>query len=60
VEISFFEKLISSSVELAILFAVLFGMYRLTLRVIDVLSGHVERCCESLERIADALETRRK
>lgn len=55
-EVSIIEQILNTSVSLAVLAIVLFGLYRLTHRVIDVLSLHIERCCESLERIADALE----
>ena len=51
-----FEQIINTSVSLGVLAIVLFGLYRLTHRVIDVLSMHILRCCESLERIADAQE----
>lgn len=55
-EASVIEQILNTSVSLAVLAIVLFGLYRLTHRVIDVLSLHMQRCCESLERIADAQE----
>lgn len=51
--------MLKEGVSLTILLAVLFGVYRLTNRMVDVLSGNIERCCESLERIADALKERK-
>lgn len=52
----FFVALVKEGVSLAILLFVLYGVYNLTHRMVDVLSRHIERCCESLERIANALQ----
>lgn len=54
------NRIFETSVSLGVLAIVLFGLYRLTNRMIDVISIHILRCCESLERIADALESRIK
>ncbi len=56
-ESDFINNLVSSSVELAVLAGVLFGMYKLTLRVIDVISVNMSRCCDCLEQRADALDS---
>lgn len=53
-----FDRIFETSISLGVLAVVLFGIYRLTNRLIDVLSVHIERCCESLERIADAQESK--
>jgi len=50
--------LLSEAVSLFVLAVVLFGLYKLTMRFLDVFSVHVERCCATLDRIADALESR--
>lgn len=50
------EQILNTSVSLGVLAVVLMGVYKLTNRMIDVTSKHIDRCCESLERIADALE----
>lgn len=55
-----FMLVAKEGVSFAVLLVVLFGVYRLTNRMVDVLSLHIERCCDSLERIADALEEQRK
>lgn len=55
-EAQIIDQILNTSVSLAVLAVVLFGLYRLTHRVIDVLSLHIEKCCVSLDRIADALE----
>ncbi len=52
------EKLMSEAVSLFVLAVVLFGLYKLTNRFLDVFSVHIERCCATLDRIADALEIR--
>ena len=54
----FFESLLSEAVSLFVLAVVLFGLYKLTNRFLDVFSQHIERCCATLDRIADAQETR--
>lgn len=54
------NNLVSEAVSLFVLSAVLFGLYRLTNRFLDVFSSHVERCCSTLDRIADALENSRE
>lgn len=54
------EKLLSEAVSLFVLSLVLFGVYRLTHQFIVVMSTHLETCCESLERIANAIESERK
>lgn len=54
-EIEVLSKLISEGVSLAVLMAVLYGIYRLTDRFIGIMSEHLERCCESLEDIAAGL-----
>lgn len=59
-ETTIINRIFETSVSLGVLAIVLFGLYRLTLRMIDVISIHIVRCCESLERIADALESRIK
>lgn len=51
---------IKEAVSLFVLLVVLFGVYKLTTQFIVVMSRHLEMCCESLERIADALENNRK
>ena len=55
-ESAILEQILNTSVSLGVLAIVLLGLYKLTHRLIDVFSMHIERCCESLERIADALE----
>lgn len=50
------QTIVDNSVSLGILAVVLFGVFRLTNRLIDVMSMHVGRFADSLERIADALE----
>lgn len=52
----FFSTLVSEGVSFAVLVVVLFGVYRLTNRMVDVLSKSLEACCRTLDRIADALE----
>lgn len=56
----FFSTLVSEGVSFAVLVVVLFGVYRLTNRMVDVLSKSLETCCKTLDRIADALDERRK
>lgn len=51
-----FMLLANEGVSLAVLIVVLIGVYKLTNRVIEILLVHVVRCCESLDRIADAIE----
>lgn len=59
-EVELLSKLISEGVSLAILIVVLYGIYRLTDRFIGIMAEHLERCCESLERIGDELRSIRK
>ena len=51
---------IKEAVSLFVLLVVLYGVYLLTRQFIMVLSNHLETCCDSLERIADALHDKRK
>ena len=53
------DRILTEAVSLFVLSAVLFGMYKLTNRFIDVMSEHVGRFADSLERIADVLESQR-
>lgn len=53
---AFIGQLAQEAISLAILVTVLVGLYRLTQRVLDILQQHFQRCCEQLERIADAIE----
>lgn len=54
-DVMIFDRVFETSVSLGVLAVVLFGLYRLTNRMIDVVSLHLKECCETLERIADAL-----
>lgn len=54
-DVAIVDRVFETSVSLGVLAVVLIGLYRLTNRMIDVVSIHIEKCCESLERIADAL-----
>jgi hypothetical protein len=55
-DVGIVDRIFETSLSLGVLAVVLFGLYRLTDRVIDVISVHLRSCCESLERVADALE----
>ena len=50
------ERILTEAVSLFVLSAVLFGIYRLTNRLIDVICQDLSRFADSLERIADVLE----
>lgn len=54
-----FMLIAKEGVSFAVLLAVLFGVYRLTNRMVDVLSKSLETCCKTLDRIADALERKK-
>ncbi len=56
-DVEVINTIFDTSVSLGVLAVVLFGLYRLTNKVIDVISTHVVRCCDSLERVADAIES---
>lgn len=58
-EIADFALIAKEGVSFAVLLAVLFGVYRLTNRIIDVLSEFLKKLCETLDRIADAIERKR-
>jgi hypothetical protein len=55
-DMEIFKTLVTEGVSLAILMAVLYGVYRLAIRFSVIMGEHVSRCCESLERLADAAE----
>ena len=46
---------IDNSVSLAVLLAVLYGIYRLTHKFLGLFLSCVEECCVELRRIANAL-----
>lgn len=54
------QIVIKEAVSLFVLLVVLYGVYSLTTQFIRVMSNHLETCCESLERIADAIEDKQK
>lgn len=54
-----FMLIAKEGVSFAVLVVVLIGVYRLTNRMVDVLSEFLKKLCETLDRIADALERKR-
>lgn len=51
---------IRESVSLAILLAVLFGIYRLTKQFLALFLEQIENCCDELGRIANALNDKKR
>lgn len=54
-EPEFIRILIDNSVSLAVLLAVLFGIYKLTSKFLGLFLGQVDDVVRELKRIADAL-----
>lgn len=59
-ETEIITTVIKEAVSLFVLLVVLYGVYLLTRQFIEVMSKHIGDCCESLERIAHALENNKK
>ena len=56
----FARQLLQEGVSLFVLLIILVGIYRITNRMLDVVTVHLERCCEALETISDNLSGDRK
>jgi hypothetical protein len=54
------QTVIKEAVSLFVLLVVLYGVYLLTKQFIAIMSEHFASCCDSLDRIADALDRERK
>lgn len=54
-EVDILAFVIRESVSLAILMAVLFGIYKLTKTFLEVFLERIDDCCDELRRIANAL-----
>jgi len=54
------STIIKEAVSLFVLLVVLYGVYLLTRQFINIMGDHIGNCCDSLDRIANALDDKRK